>query len=156
MITLLAELPRASGIGVDLSLDALECARGNAARHGVDLRAGFVCGDWCGAVDGKFDLVIANPPYINHGDLAALPPDVIGYDPVLALDGGDDGLDAYRAILSGITGVMKPRARLVMEIGKGQETALVAMIRRAGLAVTDAYADLAGHIRVLKVKFEKN
>ncbi len=156
LITLLAELPGASGIGVDLCPDALECARGNAVRHAVGLRAGFVCGDWYGALDGKFDLVIANPPYISHGDLAALPPDVIGYDPVLALDGGDDGLDAYRAILSGITDIMKPQARLVMEIGNGQETALITMMRRAGLAETGAYADLAGHIRVLKGKFENN
>ncbi len=156
LVSFLAALPRAHGVGVDLSPDALACARDNAARNGVGERARFACGNWYDALHETFDLVVANPPYINHGELSVLPRDVVGYDPLLALDGGADGLDAYRAILGDISRVLGKGGWLVMEIGLGQETALAAMMRGAGLGQIRTSRDLAGHIRVLKGKLPKN
>ncbi|HHK73728.1 MAG TPA: peptide chain release factor N(5)-glutamine methyltransferase [Rhizobiales bacterium] len=156
LTSLLRLMPKARGVGVDISPDALVCARGNAVRHEVAQRAYFVCADWYGALGEPFDLVIANPPYISHADMAGLAPDVADYDPALALNGGADGLAAYRAILKDITGILKAGGWLFMEIGAGQETGLKPMMSEAGLARIHSFRDLAGHIRVLGGKLPKN
>ena len=98
LITLLAELPRAQGIGTDKSPAALACAAANASRLGVGSRASFIAADWLAAASGQFELILSNPPYIASGEIAGLAADVAGYDPHLALNGGPDGLDAYRQI----------------------------------------------------------
>ena len=98
LITLLAELPRARGLGTDMSCGALACAAANACRLGVGPHAAFVAADWLDAVEGKFDLILSNPPYLASGEIAALADEVAAFDPILALDGGPDGLDAYRRI----------------------------------------------------------
>ena len=130
LLTLLAELPAAEGIGVDISPEALDVARGNAARLGVAGRAQFVLGDWMACMEGPFDLVLSNPPYIRHSDLASLAPEVIAYDPALALDGGEDGLAAYRQILARPP-ELNPGGAILFEVGQGQADRVLEMLATA-------------------------
>ncbi|MGD9867829.1 MAG: protein-(glutamine-N5) methyltransferase, release factor-specific, partial [Hyphomicrobiales bacterium] len=114
-------------------------------------RARFREGDWLEGIDGRFDLVVSNPPYIPSGDIAGLEPEVARHDPAAALDGGPDGLDAYRRILPGLARVLGPGATALLEIGAGQESAVRAIAREAGLGPdargTGHWRDLGGHVR---------
>lgn len=152
LLTLLAELPRAQGIGTDQSAGALALAAVNAARLGVADRASFIAADWLDAVAGRFDLVLSNPPYLASAEIAGLAPDVAGYDPALALDGGPDGLDAYRRIAARAGQALAEGGRLLLEIGAGQRESVVEILREAGLRL-DAEGgighDLAGRPRVV-------
>lgn len=148
LVTLLAERPAATGLGTDLSEAALGVARGNADRHGVRVRATFRRTDWWEGVEGPFDLVVSNPPYIPAADLPALAPEVREWEPALALTDGGDGLGAYRAILAGAAGRLAPGGRLLLEIGSGQAEAVSALARRAGLRDEGVRRDLDGRARV--------
>jgi release factor glutamine methyltransferase len=152
LITLLAELPQAEGVGTDLSPAALDLAAANAMRLGVGSRAAFVVADWLDGIGGKFDLILSNPPYIASGEIAGLAQEVAAYDPVLALDGGVDGLDAYARIAAGAPAVLAEGGRLLVEIGAGQAAQVSAMFHAAGLKLDDAGSvmfDLAGRPRVV-------
>ena len=120
LLALLSELPHAFGIGTDTSVAALSAARSNAERLGLARRAGFVACDFGTALAGPFDLVVVNPPYIASAEIAALPPEV-RRDPRLALDGGADGLDCYRAVTGDARRLLSPTGQLVVELGFGQE-----------------------------------
>ncbi len=144
LIALLSEYPEATGIGVDLSEGALATARINAESHGLGDRAAFAAGHWTDGVAGPFDVIVSNPPYIDSGDLAGLPPEVREHDPMLALDGGADGLDAYRAIIPAIPHLLGARrACRFSEIGEGQGDAVTRIARRARLVRPGAEATLA-------------
>ena len=130
LCALLAEFPNAEGIGVDRSEAALAVARANAERLELAARAQFIKGDWLKPLSGAFDLVIANPPYIAEGDRAGLARDVAGYEPEGALFAGADGLDACRAILTGLAPRLAGGALVLMECGSGQVEALSAMLAR--------------------------
>jgi release factor glutamine methyltransferase len=149
LLALLQELPNAIGTGTDVSKAALEVARANAAHCGFERRCSFVACDIASGVQGPFDLVISNPPYIAHDELASLAPEVRDYDPMVALDGGDDGLAAYRAIAAEATRLLAPGGQLFVELGAGQESAVRALLTNAGLTVGAARKDLAGIPRVL-------
>ena len=155
LIAILAELPAASGVGTDIAPAALEVARRNALRHGVGARADFCCADWLNGVMGMFDLVVSNPPYVASGQIAALEPEVTQYDPRLALDGGTDGLAAYRAILSAVHRVLQPAGRLLLEVGPGDAQAVLDLCRAHGFAAEGEHPfrmDLAGSPRCVAVK----
>jgi release factor glutamine methyltransferase len=149
LLALLQELPNAIGTGTDVSKAALEVARANATHCGFERRCSFVACDIASGVQGPFDLVISNPPYIAHDELASLAPEVRDYDPMVALDGGDDGLAAYRAIAAEATRLLAPGGRLFVELGAGQESVVRALFTNAGLTVGAARKDLAGIPRVL-------
>ena len=152
LITLLAELPRASGVGVDVSLPALEPARDNAHALGVGDRASFIASDWLEAVEGAFDLVVANPPYLSSADMAALSPEVRDHDPRPTLDGGPDGLSAYRRIVPGLRKALSPGGFALFEIGPDQAQAVSRLLAEAGLDVGEGqhlWRDLAGRPRVV-------
>jgi release factor glutamine methyltransferase len=152
LITLLAELPRASGVGVDVSLGALELARANAQILGVGDRAAFLASDWLEAVEGSFDLVVANPPYLSAADMAALSPEVRDHDPAPALDGGPDGLSAYRRIVPGLRKALRPGGFALFEIGPDQARAVARLLADAGLdggEPQQLWRDLAGRPRVV-------
>ena len=152
LITLLAELPRASGVGVDVSLGALELARANAQILGVGDRAAFLASDWLEAVEGSFDLVVANPPYLSAADMAGLSPEVRDHDPEPALDGGPDGLSAYRRIVPGLRKALRPGGFALFEIGPGQDHAVSPLLAEAGLDIGEGqhlWRDLAGRPRVV-------
>lgn len=153
LIALLSELPRATGIGTDISLEALDVARTNAAATGLESRTLFAAGHYGEAAAGPFDIVVSNPPYIAQGDIANLAPDVRDYDPHLALDGGKDGLDAYRAITGDAKRLLKPGGRLIMELGAGQARSVTALIEAAGLRERALRNDLAGIPRVIAAGF---
>jgi release factor glutamine methyltransferase len=149
LLALLGELPNAEGVGTDSSEAALAVARANAERNGLNERSTFVTCDIAKGVEGKFDLIVSNPPYVAHGDIAALVPEVRDYAPRLALDGGADGLDAYRAIAAQALPLLAPGCRLIVELGAGQEPAVASLFTKAGLRFTAARKDLAGIPRAL-------
>jgi release factor glutamine methyltransferase len=149
LLALLHELPNATGTGTDVSAAALDVARANSAQCGLESRCNFVVCDIASGVQGPFDLVVSNPPYIAHDEIAALAPEVRNYDPKVALDGGDDGLVAYSAITSEARRLLAPGGRLFVELGAGQETAVRALFTNAGLTVGAARKDLAGIPRVI-------
>jgi release factor glutamine methyltransferase len=149
LLALISELPNATGLGTDISAAALNVARANAERLGFDGRCNFVACNIAAGVSGPFDLVVSNPPYVARGDIAGLPPEVRDYDPALALDGGTDGLDVYRAIAGEARRLLAPGGRLIVELGAGQEPPVRALFTKAGLAVGAARNDLAGIARAL-------
>ncbi len=149
LLALLSELPNATGTGTDISTAALDVARANAERNGLAGRCTFIACDIAAGVLGPFNLIVSNPPYVARGDIASLAPDVRDYDPALALDGGADGLDGYRAIAAQAGRLLTPGGRLIMELGAGQEAAVRALFTKAGFAVAAARADLAGIPRAL-------
>lgn len=156
LLALLSELPNAAGTGTDIGAAALEIARGNAERNGLAARCSFVACNIVEALNGPFDLIVSNPPYVAHGDIATLAPEVRDYDPTLALDGGKDGLDAYRAIAGEAHRVLAPDGRVIVELGAGQEGPVRALFTKAGLNVGSVRADLAGIPRALSATIAPN
>ncbi|WP_395697233.1 peptide chain release factor N(5)-glutamine methyltransferase [Methylocella sp.] len=149
---LLLELPLAFGVGVDRAAQACAQARANLAALGLGTRAAFVCADWTAPLCGRFDLIVSNPPYVAHGDIARLEPEVRLHDPLLALDGGADGLDAYRAIAPGALRLLAPGGLLAFEVGAGQAEAVGALLREAGFGDFDSRRDLNGVDRVVSAR----
>jgi len=150
VLAILAERPLAKGLGVDVSEDALAVARDNAAQLGLANRVALLRGDWTfGLADEAFDLVVANPPYIPTADIATLDPEVRDFEPRLALDGGPDGLDAYRALAPEVLRVLKPGGLFAVEIGIGQAADVTALFAAAGAADLDVHKDLAERERVV-------
>ncbi len=148
LLALLSELPNAFGIGTDLSPGALALARDNAHSLGLT-RAAFVACDMVTALRGPFDVVVSNPPYIARADLAGLAPEVRLFDPPLALDGGNDGLDAYRSIAAHVPPLLAPNGIMVVELGAGQAEPVAALFAASGLALAALRPDLSGVPRAL-------
>ena len=149
LLALLKELPLASGLGTDISEAALAVARTNALRCGLAERCRFVACDIAGGVAGRFDLIVANPPYIRATEIAGLAPEVRDHDPRLALDGGDDGLAIYRAMARELPRLLAPDGRLIVELGAGQEPSVRSLFTKAGWTVDAVKADLAAVPRAL-------
>lgn len=149
-VTLLAEWPAARGLACDISTAALDVAAQNAARHGVAARLDLIRSDWFAAVAGRFDLIVANPPYISAAEMAGLAEEVRGHDPRAALTDEADGLTAYRTITAGAGAHLNPGGRLVLEIGWRQGAAVAALLAGQGFAYVSILPDLAGHDRVIR------
>jgi len=149
LLALLSELPGACGLGVDISPEALAVAHGNAARLGLGERARFLCGDWGRAVAGSHDLIVANPPYIEDGEMAGLAPEITRFEPASALAGGPDGMACYRALAPDIARLLAPGGLAVIEVGAGQADAEAAVMSAQGLAEKGRRQDLAGVERCL-------
>jgi release factor glutamine methyltransferase len=150
LLALLSELPNAIGIGTDISTDALSIARINAHRHELAPRTNFICCDLAAAVRGPFELIVSNPPYIATNEIERLAPEVRDYDPRLALDGGADGLAAYRAIAGDARRLLAERGRLIVELGQDQSDMVNRLLTQAGLTVDEApRRDLSGVNRAL-------
>lgn len=149
LLSLLADRPQAIGVGADLSPAALQVAQRNADRLGVAGRAAFVLSDWCAGVQGSFDLIVSNPPYIAAAELADLSPEVRDHEPHLALTDGHDGLTAYRALAAQTPAHLGPGGRILMEIGAGQGAAVTDLMRRAGFRAVSCHPDLDGRDRVV-------
>jgi len=145
LLALLSELPAAQGFGTDISQAALQTAAANAARAGLSDRAAFMACDYASGLSGPFDLIVSNPPYIRTADIDGLAAEVRNHDPLAALDGGADGLDAYRALIPQAAGLLAPGGSLVVEAGQGQSGPIEALMTAAGLTPSTApKADLAG------------
>ena len=150
LLSILAERPAARGLGVDVSEEALAVARENAANLGLAGRTALLRGDWTwGLEDASFDLVVSNPPYIASEVIDRLEPEVRDYEPRLALEGGPDGLDAYRILAPEILRVLKPGGRFAVEIGYDQKEPVEALFRNAGASGVVTLRDLADHDRVV-------
>lgn len=151
LCSLLADRPAATGVGVDVSQAALAVARANAQAHGLGARAQFHAGDWFSALPGpvRFDLIVANPPYITAAEMADLSPEVRDWEPHLALTPGGDGLSAYRVIAAGLSAHLAPGGRVMLEIGHRQGPEVAALLARAGLADVTVLPDLDGRDRVV-------
>lgn len=153
LLALLTELPNAVGVGTDLSRETLAIAQSNATRHGLADRATFVASDFAAALEGPFDLVVSNPPYIRSADIASLAIEVRAHDPRLALDGGADGLDAYRTITRQAAGILTPGGALVVEIGIGQDSDVKGLMVAAGLIPAGpGRSDLTGIVRAVTAR----
>ncbi len=146
LLAALDQWPRATGLGVDRSPTALAMARANAERLGMAHRAAFALGDWAAGIEQRFDLVLANPPYI--GTHEQLPADVADYEPHEALFAGPDGLTDYRLIVPQLPGLLAPAGIAILEIGHTQGDAVAAIILQAGLVPTLRH-DLAGRPRAM-------
>jgi release factor glutamine methyltransferase len=149
LCALLSELPNAYGVAVDLSDEACAAAALNLDRCGVAARASVVRGDWAEAIDGVFDVVVSNPPYVRTEDIDGLDPEVRLHDPALALDGGADGLDSYRAIIAAAPKLLADGAPLVFEVGWDQAVSVADMLGASGFAIAQIGRDLGGHERVV-------
>jgi len=150
LLAVLAERPAARGLGIDVSEEALAVARDNAAALGLARQVALLRGDWtAGLQDAAFDLVVANPPYIATAVLPTLEPEVRDHEPRVALEGGADGLDAYRILAPEILRVLKPGGRFAVEIGYDQKAAVEDLFRRAGAAGVQTLRDLADRDRVV-------
>jgi release factor glutamine methyltransferase len=149
ILTLLKEREKARGVAVDISRAALEVVRANAQQFGVADRLELHEGDWAADIDGTFDLVVSNPPYIPTADIDGLAPEVARYEPRLALDGGVDGLSAYRIIARALPRLLKSGGAFALEVGLGQAESVAALIEAAGLTTDDPRRDLAGIPRVV-------
>ncbi len=148
-LALLAELPHARAIGVDLAEGAVQAARANAERAGLADRFDAFQSDWFDRVSGRFDLIVSNPPYIPSDEIAGLAREVRLFDPASALNGGPDGLDAFRAIARGAAAHLGAGGWVVVEIGAGQERAVETVFERHGFRPADTARDLGGHTRAL-------
>jgi len=144
LLALLHALPCATGVGVEVSVDALEVARGNGEALGMAERAQFLAGDWGSSLEETFHVIVANPPYIPSAGIPGLEPEVASYEPRLALDGGEDGLACYRALLADVTRLLMPWGRLFLEVGVGQAQSVASLCAGHGLTVTGTARDLAG------------
>jgi release factor glutamine methyltransferase len=150
LLALLGALPTAQGTGTDIDLRALGVARRNAEHLGLADRAAFIASDYGSALSGRFDLVVSNPPYVATSQIATLDREVRDHDPRHALDGGPDGLSAYRAIVADAMRLLAPGGCLVLEIGQGQESDVAQLLTKAELiSVGEPRRDLAGIARVL-------
>lgn len=153
LLSLLHARPEATGIGTDISPGALAVAQENAARLGLDERARFIASDWFQGVEGRFDLIVSNPPYIAEEEMAGLAPEVRDWEPHLALTPGGDGLDAYRAIATGAAAHLVPGGRIALEIGPTQAGLVSELLRAAGFGEARVLDDRDGRNRVVIARF---
>jgi release factor glutamine methyltransferase len=151
LVTLLAEWPSARGLGTDIDEEALAVAAANAARLGVAERARFLAADWTDGVEGRFALVVSNPPYVAAAELAALARDVRDWEPRHALTPGPTGLEAYGRIAAGLPRLLAPGGRALLEIGASQGAAVAAIMRSAGFGRVTVHRDLDRRDRVVEV-----
>jgi len=148
-LTLLSELPNARAVAVDISAAALAVARGNAAALGLSSRIAFVEGSWGQGVEGRFDIITSNPPYIPEAEIDALEPEVAIWEPRGALAGGRDGLDCYRALGPDIARLLGPAGLVALEVGQGQPDDVAVIMAASGLVLKEVRADLGGIGRCL-------
>ncbi|WP_068435768.1 peptide chain release factor N(5)-glutamine methyltransferase [Magnetospirillum sp. XM-1] len=152
LLTLLSELGHATGLGIDASQAALAVAERNARALGLEGRAEFRLGDWGRGVEGAFDVIASNPPYIPDGDIDGLQPEVARYEPRSALAGGPDGLDCYRRLIPDIARLLAPGGIAALEVGEGQAADVSALLAAAGLPGAVARCDLGGVERCVMVR----
>ena len=151
LLALLSELPNATGVGTDISSSCVFTANENARNNSLADRATFLEGDWTDALEGAFDVIVSNPPYIPSGEIDALMPEVARHDPRRALDGGADGLTFYRTLLADLKRLLAADGICAVEVGSGQAGDVVAIAQSQGLSVLDVRRDLSGIERVIAI-----
>ena len=149
LLAALSEFTTAWGLGVDRAEAAVRLACHNAEYNGLNERAAMVCADWAAPLSARFNLILSNPPYIDSGTIPGLMPEVAWYEPLLALDGGQDGLAAYRSVVAALPALLAPGGVAILELGAGQAGAVAAIARQAGLRPGQPRRDLGGVERAL-------
>lgn len=149
LIALLSELSDAQGVGIDRDPRAVTAARANAERNGVAARASFREGNWCAGLTETFEIIVSNPPYIGERERPDLEREVIAFDPPAALFAGEDGLDAYAALIPQARDRLTAQGRLILEIGVTQAEAVESLLSAAGMALESRVPDFSGRVRVL-------
>jgi len=155
LLALLSELPRAEGLGIDAQPGAVAVARANAETLGLGARARFRIGDWGQGIGQRFDIILCNPPYVPAAEIDRLEPEVARFDPWLALSGGSDGLDSYRALALQLPDLLAEEGRAFIELGFGQVAAATRLFEAGGLQAVDCRSDLAGIPRCLVLGQQK-
>ena len=155
LLALLSELPGAEGLGIDTQPGAVAIARANAEALGLGARARFRTGDWGQGIGERFDVILCNPPYVPAAEIARLEPEVARFDPWLALSGGSDGLNSYRALALQLPDLLAGEGRAFIELGFGQATAAAGLFETGGLQAVDCRSDLAGIPRCLVLGQQK-
>lgn len=156
LCALLQNFAEAFGVGVDLSPRACAVARDNLISQGVASRALVVCGNWASPIRGGYDFIVSNPPYIVRNEIARLAPEVGEHDPFLALDGGEDGLSAYRSLIPSLPGLLAADGVVALEFGAGQRLDVEALLRASGLRPFEIRPDLSGEDRVVLARAVAN
>lgn len=151
LLAALSEYPNAAGLGIDKANEAVAAARDNAEALGLGERADIRAGDWGEGVEGHFDVILSNPPYIEADVVPTLMPEVARHDPLLALAGGADGLEAYRRLLPDVARLLAPRGHAFLELGQGQAADVAALALARGLMQRALHADIAGISRCLEL-----
>ncbi len=149
LLSIISELPSAQGVGVDYCENALQVAKENSLALGFASRTQFFCGDWCEKLEGEFDIILANPPYIPTGVIPTLDPEVAVFEPKLALDGGDDGFSCYRKIMKKLPKIMAKNGFAAFELGMGQQKELTNIAEENGLEAVGVRNDLSGIARCI-------
>jgi release factor glutamine methyltransferase len=144
LIAALSEFPNARGVGIDASEDALRWAQRNIEKHSLVGRCELKLGNWNEVTHRSVDVILSNPPYIRAEDIPTLAPEVRKFEPVSALDGGPDGLDAYRSLAVLLGPILRPKGRVFLEVGQGQAEAVSALMTAQGLKTAETLTDLAG------------
>ncbi|MBI1327277.1 MAG: peptide chain release factor N(5)-glutamine methyltransferase [Alphaproteobacteria bacterium] len=152
-IALLHELPNAEATAVDISGEALATAQRNAERNNVCDRFATVKSNWFENVVGTFDIITSNPPYIESGIIESLQVEVRNHDPILALDGGETGFDAYKIILNDAKKYLTPHGRIFLELGQGQLNGIMGIVETTGATLITTHRDLAGVERVAEITY---
>lgn len=152
LCALLASLPSATGVGIDLSARACATAARNLAALGLSSRGKIICGNWSAPLKGRFDLIVSNPPYIASAEIPGLEPEVRNHDPLLALDGGADGLEAYRELIPALPSLLAPGGVVALEFGIGQRRAVSALLEEARLMSVNVTLDLGGRERIISAQ----
>lgn len=155
LISFLKELPNSQGIGGDYSYEALQMACHNAEKLGVSDRALFFQGSWSEALSGPFNIIVSNPPYIPYRDKETLSLEVSQYDPCLALYGGEDGYECYRALAQDLFRILAPHGLIALELGQGQRLEVQSIFQNMGYTMLDALKDLQGIERVILFSYER-
>lgn len=150
-VTMLKYSPESIVVAVDRAMGALRTARRNASHHGVGVRFYPVCGDWAAAIGGPFDLILSNPPYIRRDVIPNLATEVQNHDPILALDGGEDGLEAYQSIFLSLGRLLSPCGLALLEIGFDQAESVPRLAEESGLSCLAIHNDYAGLPRVVEI-----
>jgi len=156
LLSLLAERPDAVGVGVDASPDALSVASENSAALGLDARAALVVSDWFSHVSGRFDLIVANPPYIALSEMSSLAPEVLKWEPMAALCAGPEGVEMYREIARDIGSYVTDTGRVLVEIGPTQAQAVSGLFEVQGFEIIAIHDDFDGRNRVVEMKLRLN
>jgi release factor glutamine methyltransferase len=155
LCALLSELPQATGVAVDLSAAACAATRENLARCGLSQRAQVLRGRWGTPLASRFDVIVSNPPYVRAGDIATLDPEVRLHDPLLALDGGADGLDCYREIVGDLRRLLAPGGLVAFEVGFDQAASVAALLQAENLEIAGIARDAGGRDRVVAARAEQ-
>lgn len=153
LLTLLHEIRDSSGVGIDLSAEACKTAQKNAEAHGLSSRSTIQNADWVDSLEGKYDLIVSNPPYIPSEIIPTLSVEVQNHDPILALDGGEDGLNPYKFLLSALKKFLVPGGFIFFEIGQGQLPDIERLVKNSDATLIQFWTDLGGVPRVVKISY---